>query len=122
MNAPGVCRGEESDGRFDATRINQHSFDLAAGTPASSHTNVYNSSHLAAENINLPLEAPSQSNDQSLTKEASDSGKGQNESGFPSEVVYPRKNILIILTLALMTAVFMIALDTNIIGQREPDT
>ena len=36
------------------------------------------------------------------------------------EIVYPGKPLLVILTVALMIAIFMIGLDTNVIGESKP--
>ena len=79
-------------------------------------TCIFEKNSAVPEATNASLDAQYALKRQSSTSHILGDGKEEDEPCPASEVLYPDKVSLITLTMALMTAVFMIALDTNIIG------
>jgi len=102
--------GDDWLGGLDATCLGQHTLDLTANSAIPFDSVGSEKNHRSTKEGNVLSDA------QSLTHNSSNHGGEGREISFRTDDAFPNTSSLIFLTLALMTAVFMIALDTNIIG------
>lgn len=101
---------------LDVTCLDQNTLKLnpISDTPSDRATSE-NYHAFEEEGLNMS-NAQERSEEKSCTHHPSDPKFGGVQQDFQTDEVYPSRSSVIVLTLALMNAVFMIALDTNIIG------
>ncbi|KAI4123395.1 MAG: hypothetical protein LQ338_005276 [Usnochroma carphineum] len=101
---------------LDATCLDRHTLDLNAVYDNPLDNTVPEKVDRTTKEGLVPSNARKSAEKQSPTNNPADHGGEEGETGSEKDDIYPNASSLIALTLALMTAVFMIALDTNIIG------